>query len=263
MLTQHGARLLKIQSRDVSPNWLFLPGGPGLGSASLQGLSDKINLPGTLWNVDFPNDGDNLLDDDSITLERWQQAVIEACQQFKEVYLIAHSFAGMLALTINQLDDLIQGLVLINSAPDQSWQKQLMFNDMDDAFYEKYDAYIQMQNNQTYREFCLECYPVFFAENEYEKGKKFLQQLSYNNRAYQWAENFFHPHFNPTWIPSVPTLIIGCHDQLTPINLFLQHKEYQRDNIKIEAIEGDSHFAWFSHLQKIEHSIKIFFDINS
>ena len=40
-------------------NWLFVPGGPGVGSESLAGLVAAVRPPGTCWLVDLPGDGSN------------------------------------------------------------------------------------------------------------------------------------------------------------------------------------------------------------
>ncbi|EUA07894.1 hypothetical protein I545_6382 [Mycobacterium kansasii 662] len=41
-------------------NWLFLPGGPGIGSESLHELVDTVDVPGCSWMVDLPGDGSNV-----------------------------------------------------------------------------------------------------------------------------------------------------------------------------------------------------------
>jgi hypothetical protein len=53
----------RLQLIRVTPtanfNWLFLAGGPGLGSESLNPLTQSLNLPGAMWNLDLPGDGSN------------------------------------------------------------------------------------------------------------------------------------------------------------------------------------------------------------
>jgi pimeloyl-ACP methyl ester carboxylesterase len=41
-------------------NWLFFPGGPGIGSESLLELVAAADCPGTSWLVDLPGDGSNV-----------------------------------------------------------------------------------------------------------------------------------------------------------------------------------------------------------
>lgn len=45
--------------RDSEANWLFLPGGPGIGSERLRELVDAVAVSGCLWLVERPGDGSN------------------------------------------------------------------------------------------------------------------------------------------------------------------------------------------------------------
>lgn len=56
--TPSGVRLRQRSSAPGRFDWLFLPGGPGIGSDSLEGLADVADLPGT-WMIDLPGDGSN------------------------------------------------------------------------------------------------------------------------------------------------------------------------------------------------------------
>src|SRR5690348_11126297 len=77
--TLDGARL-RCQSRDSTINWLFLPGGPGLGSEAIAGLTELLNdkIPGIIWHLDLPNDGSNILQNKPISNSH--SAIIQACQ---------------------------------------------------------------------------------------------------------------------------------------------------------------------------------------
>ena len=57
--TPLGVRLRAHRRRKGECNWLFLPGGPGIGSESLTQLVDAADVPGTSWLVDLPGDGSN------------------------------------------------------------------------------------------------------------------------------------------------------------------------------------------------------------
>ena len=118
------ARLRLIKSNEQkSYNWLFLPGGPGLGSESLYLLVNNLDLPGTMWYLDFPGDGSNLTDDDDYYFAHWKDALAEAVEMLDSVILVAHSTGAMYALAAKELKELLYGLVIMDSAPDASWQK--------------------------------------------------------------------------------------------------------------------------------------------
>ena len=117
------ARLNFIKSNNGQPyNWLFLPGGPGLGSESLTNLVNELELPGTMWYLDLPGDGSNILDIDHYSLKLWADALIEACSALDNVIMVAHSTGGMFVLAVPELKTILKGLILMDSAPDSSWQ---------------------------------------------------------------------------------------------------------------------------------------------
>lgn len=64
--TKLKARLLFISANNkASYNWIFVPGGPGLGSEYLLNLIELLHLPGIVWQFDFPGDGSNITTNDT------------------------------------------------------------------------------------------------------------------------------------------------------------------------------------------------------
>ncbi|GGV87457.1 hypothetical protein GCM10010228_69730 [Streptomyces massasporeus] len=57
--TRSGVRLRRVSKREGPWNGLFVPGGPGLGAESVAGLALAVDVPGTAWLVDLPEDGSN------------------------------------------------------------------------------------------------------------------------------------------------------------------------------------------------------------
>ena len=53
--TASGVRLRPVAQRPGDLNWLLLPGGPGIGSQSLQGLAEATAVPCVTWLVDLPD----------------------------------------------------------------------------------------------------------------------------------------------------------------------------------------------------------------
>ena len=117
--TKLGARLQLISSSEgKNLNWIFLPGGPGLGSEVLTPLTSLLKLPGTVWHLDLPGDGSNLQG----SIKNWKQALLEAVQSLENVILVGHSRGGMFALATPELQHLLKGLVLLDAAPDRTWK---------------------------------------------------------------------------------------------------------------------------------------------
>jgi pimeloyl-ACP methyl ester carboxylesterase len=122
--TKLKARLQLIRTTPgANLNWLFLAGGPGLGSDSFTQL---LNLPGAMWNLDLPGDGSNVTTNDSEYFSHWSEALVEAVGTLDNVILVAHSTGGMYALATPALEKIVTGLVLMDSAPDSSWQQVFM-----------------------------------------------------------------------------------------------------------------------------------------
>jgi pimeloyl-ACP methyl ester carboxylesterase len=95
--TRSGVRLRLAASGAGQWNWLFVPGGPGLGSQSLQDLVRVVMVPGTAWLVDLPGDGSNRdLPDIPAPYARWPDVLVEAAQALQNVVMVGHSTGGSL-----------------------------------------------------------------------------------------------------------------------------------------------------------------------
>jgi pimeloyl-ACP methyl ester carboxylesterase len=94
--TPHGVRLRRASSRPGRRDWLFFPGGPGIGSECLAGLVDGADLPGTSWLVDLPGDGSNVdapgAPSDPYGL--WPGVLSEAVDAVADPVVIGHSTGG-------------------------------------------------------------------------------------------------------------------------------------------------------------------------
>jgi pimeloyl-ACP methyl ester carboxylesterase len=108
--TKSNARLNRLRrDNHTKYNWLFLPGGPGLGSESLHNLTEMLSLPGTIWYLDLPGDGSNITEDDENSFSNWSNALIEATNELDNVILVAHSSGGILLLQHQNLKTILWG----------------------------------------------------------------------------------------------------------------------------------------------------------
>jgi len=238
-------------------NWLFLPGGPGLGSESLNGLAEMLQLPGTVWHVDFPGDGSNTTTDDAEYFSHWSAALIEVTSALENVILVAHSSGGMFALATPELEKNITGLVLMDSAPDASWQQffaqYVKENPLTET--EKWQTiYDKDPSNETLRQLTIACAPYFSTKNSLQKIILLLQSLPFNYKTHLWAATHFDQTYQAKWVPkTIPTLIFaGDQDHITPLKLFLDSHDFQRENILIREIDNASHFPWLDNPEKIK-----------
>ncbi|MBA2710550.1 MAG: alpha/beta hydrolase [Tatlockia sp.] len=239
-------------------NWLFLPGGPGLGSEALGSLTKllKNKLPGVIWHLDLPDDGSNLLKDKP--LSNWEAAIIQAVKAFDKVILVAHSTPGMFVQTMPELEGILQGLVLIGSAPNSSWQKTFADyckNNVDPLILNAEKEYNENPNNETLRQLLIASAKYCFTtDTTLVAGKELFKKLPVNHLAAEWSsQNFDSEGYLAKWIPeNVPTLITtGSKDAITPLNLFSSDERYQRDNILIKEIADAGHYPWFENPQGV------------
>jgi pimeloyl-ACP methyl ester carboxylesterase len=120
--TKQSARFELINNRPGNNlDWVFLPGGPGLGSEYLREFALSLKLPGSTWLLDMPGDGSNQFAGKSLDYNQWPQDLAKAVNSLDHVVLVAHSFGGMLALSSPELQNHLSGLILIDTAPNNQW----------------------------------------------------------------------------------------------------------------------------------------------
>ena len=211
--TQSKARLQFIRANSGECyNWIFLPGGPRIGSESLNGLTQILSLPGAAWHLDLPGDGSNITSDDSYDFANWSKALLEAVSALKNVILVAHSTGGMYALATAALEKILTGLVLMDSAPDATWQQAFA------EYVKKYPLavveqlqklYEQSPSNETLKQATIASAPYFMTKHGLKKSIDLLESLPFNYKSHAWSAKYFDETYKAAWIPKkLPTLIL-------------------------------------------------------
>lgn len=246
-------------------NWLFLPGGPGLGSEALASLTELLEgrIPGAIWHLDLPNDGSNLLKDKPVS--NWRSALIQAVSAFDKVILVAHSTPGMYIQTMPELEDILHGLVLTGSAPDASWQKtfaEYCRNNVDPLIEHAEKAYAENPDNAHLRQLLIAAAKYCFTDKKsLLAGQELFRKIPVNHAANLWSsENFDSENYKATWIPlKTPTLITsGSSDHITPLELYKNNRMYHRKNILIKEIHAAGHYPWFENAEEIIRAFEEF-----
>lgn len=252
--TQLKARLQLIKINHGSNwNWLFLPGGPGLGSESLAPLTSFLNLPGSMWHLDLPGDGSNLESND---FSFWDEALAQSVEALGHVILVGHSTGGMYALSTPALKESLLGLVLMDSAPDASWQ-QFFGNTVEQSpipgMEDLHKEYIKSPSNELLKQLTLLSAPYLFTQEGLKKDYSFLETLPYNYQSCDWSAQHFDSTYEAKWFPdNLPTLIFaGEFDQITPLKLFRESPNFQADSIYIKEIPNAGHFPWVENPQAV------------
>jgi pimeloyl-ACP methyl ester carboxylesterase len=267
--TKSCARLHCVKhDKNSSLNWIFLPGGPGLGSESLSKLtgilqSKSLRMPGSLWHLDLPGDGSNTSFTTQESFQNWPLALVESVQQFKHVILVAHSTGGMYILSTPKIEPFLEGLILLDSAPDARWQAS--FAELAQKHPLPNAEILQKQfqsnpNNDTLKALTIASSPYLFTEKGLEEGTKMLECLPYNYEAYKWSHENFDRTYEAKWIPQkIPTLIIaGENDLVTPLHLFSQSKVFCRDNILLQSIHNAGHFPWIDNPEEVAAAFQMY-----
>ncbi len=263
--TLYTASKARLRAYEASEglNWLFLPGGPGLGSESLLPLVKALRLPGSIWLLDLPGDGSNVVPGCPDAISRWPQALLEAARLFERPLLAAHSTGGMFALSLPELEPLLRGLILLDSAPDAGWQKHFAAEIKRrpvPGLKALKDEYDRNPSNRTLQALTAASAPYLFTSQSLQEGQRFLSALPYQAEACRWSEQHFDATYRAKWVPeSIPALILaGEEDCLTPLKLFQNEKRFHRKNIHFQSIPNAAHFPWMENPIEVARAFSAF-----
>lgn len=251
--TASGVRLRAARSGPGELNWLFLPGGPGIGSESLAGLVDAIDVPGTCWLVDLPGDGSNVdaPGANADPFSAWPQVLIEAAQAVSNPIYVGHSTGGMYLLSTPALEEVLSGLVLVSTAPNASWLPTFVAMTEANPLPAVATATAHYEANPT--DFNLGRIAVASAQWNFsagfvEAGAQFLERMPYNGAAVDWSDKNFDHTYESTWWPDqLPTLIIsGSDDRIVDQSLW-DTARFKGAHVLRRIIDGGAHFAWMEN----------------
>ncbi len=248
--TASGVRLRRRVSRPGDLDWLFLPGGPGMGSESLSELVDAVDVPGSSWMVDLPGDGSNVdapgapADPYSV----WPQVLLEAARAVAHPVFVGHSTGGEYLLSTPALAACAEGLVLISSAPDASWMALFdeMVRDNPLPGVERATArYESDSTDENLRAVAVESAPWNFTGQSVARGAEMLARMPYNARAAQWSDSNFDRSYRAAWWPTaMPTLVVsGSADRIVAQSLW-QAERFHTRNVIWRVIAEAGHFPW-------------------
>ncbi|MER7581911.1 alpha/beta fold hydrolase [Kitasatospora sp. NPDC097691] len=251
--TRSGVRLRRVPGTEGRWNWLFVPGGPGLGSESVLGLARAVEVPGTVWLVDLPGDGSNrgVPQVPESPYELWPHVLAEAADELDDVVMVGHSTGGMFMLATPELEGRLAGMALVSSAPHAGWREA--FARWAQAhplpgFEEAAAAYGQDPNDRTLRALTLTAAEWNFTTAALAAGRAVLADLPYCNAAVAWADAHFDDAYRARWTPAaggLPTLIVsGGEDHVVDQVLWQREAAFDRPHVLRRTIGGAGHFPW-------------------
>ncbi len=252
--TPGGVRLRPAGSDGGGPwNWLFVPGGPGVGSESLAGLAAAVRPPGTCWLVDLPGDGSNRGHPavPADPFRDWPRVLAEAATGLDHVIMVGHSTGGMFILATPELEGRLRGLVLVDSARDAAWRPR----------FEEYARihplpgleaaaarYADAPGDRTLRDLTVAAAAWNFTAPAVRAGTALLAGMPYANAAVEWADAHFDRDYRAAWTPAIPTLIVsGRHDHIVDQRLWAGAAGFSGSNVTHRWIEDAGHFPWIDN----------------
>ncbi|MDI5962496.1 alpha/beta fold hydrolase [Streptantibioticus silvisoli] len=249
--TRSGVRLREAAVRPGRWNWLFVPGGPGLGSESLADLVRAVDVPGRSWLVDLPGDGSNraLPGVPPDPYRRWPHVLAEAAEKLDHVVLAGHSTGAMFILSVPALAERAAGLALISGAPHSGWRDAFAAYAAGhplpavEAAAAQYD---RTPDDRTLRALTLAAAPWNFGAGALPAGRELLQGLPYCHAAVAWADAGFDAGYRARWVPStIPALIVsGEHDHVVDQRLWDAEPGFARPPVTRHVIPGAGHWPW-------------------
>jgi pimeloyl-ACP methyl ester carboxylesterase len=252
--SKYGYRINQI-SHAPGFNWLFLPGGPGLGSEYLIDHCQKLKLTGTVTVLDFPMDGTNL--NGTLNMLDWQDGLKDLLRNFHHPILVTHSFSGMFVMNMPEIEKHLSGLVLMNTTTENSFFEHVS------AMHDKHglpdllpaaSAYHLNPTRDTYRAFW-DTYKYYcFTPEEMTEGEKILPLFAFNNEAYHFAITEFFATYRCQLIPHlIPMMTITSeNDFICPPHIFKQDRRFQSDLIMNKVIPNAGHCPWLLHLDAVK-----------
>ncbi|VTU41435.1 Alpha/beta hydrolase family protein (plasmid) [Variovorax sp. PBS-H4] len=248
--TTLGVRMRQVRRRPGELNWLFFPGGPGLGSESLTELVETVDVPGTSWLVDLPGDGSNVGAPGAPRnpYSLWPQVLLEAVAAVPQPVCVGHAAGGEHLLSVSELEGYLRGLVLISAAPDAGWMPAFSTMTQDNPLPEAAaatDRYNRQPGDDTLRDLAVASAPWNFTAQGLAAGRDLLSRLPYNSAAVEWSSAHVDRTYVSAWWPeNLPTLILSGQDDRTVTQDLWADPHYRADHVLHHQIPAAAHFPW-------------------
>lgn len=257
--TASGVRMRQFQRREGTLNWLLLPGGPGIGSESLEGLADALEVPGAIWLVDLPGDGSNLVDGDPYA--RWPGVLVEAAAEVPDAVYIGHSTGGAYLLSCPELRDRVRGIGLLDTAPNCDWYAKYVQMTKEHPLPE-FDAamarYSSEPTQANLASLCVASAEWNFSPAGVEAGRALLAAMPYNAAAVEWSDKNFDHTYRAAWWPEVPLLrLAGADDRIVSQDDW-DAPQYHTPNVLHWVVPGAGHFPWVENPRSVTEGFRRF-----
>lgn len=248
----HTVKVSNIIHRE-GPNWILIPGGPGMGPEYLSELFGRLDLKGSIWTFDILHAGHESLSDVEIA-EGWKHSLLEAAKTLKPALIFGHSFGGMLALATKGLEKHIAGLILADSDP-VDWLKDGSNSPIPRPEMAAWGKKLSdAPSDSLYRDFFSAIAPYYFSKDGLRAGRDLIERNSYSYRTFQVGNNGFFPSYETAIdLRPIPVFCLsGEHDLITPLAVYQRSEKFkEKKDARYSSIPGGGHFPWVENFQEV------------
>jgi pimeloyl-ACP methyl ester carboxylesterase len=267
MKLKYGSTLATVQlSSNSNLGWLWIPGGPGLGSSYLAQLAMELELPGNHLTLDLPRrEAYAELPQWPEIYRQWKSDLLEALSKFERVVVVGHSFGGMLALSTPGAEKLCAGAVLLDSSPNPSWMTTIPIalthvNADENRLAE--EDFAQNPSDAALRNLFRARAAAYFRPEALTLGQNLFAEMPCNHFPFLGCWDFFSS-YKCEWTDwKFPTLAVaGDSDLITPPGLFAADPFFAgKKNVELSTVKNAGHFPWIEQPSEFKKIMKKFAD---
>jgi pimeloyl-ACP methyl ester carboxylesterase len=245
-------KVSNIIPRD-GPNWILIPGGPGMGPEYLSELFGRLDLKGSIWTFDILDANREALSDDEV-VDGWKRSLLEAAKKLKPALIFGHSFGGMLALSTKELEKHIAGLILADSDP-VDWLKDCADSPIPKSELAAWAGkFEEAPSDSLYKDYFSAIAPYYFSKGCVRAGRELIDRNSYSYRTFTTGNNKFFPNYEIAidLLPIPVFCLAGEFDLITPMSIYQGSAHFkEKKDVQYFSIPGGGHFPWVENLQDV------------
>lgn len=242
--------ILKKMCTGIKFNWVFIPGGPGLGSEYLIDLlTGPMKLEGNVYILTLPKYCEKI--NDRNFLINLEEDINQILIELENVILVGHSFGGMLLQSINLHNNQYDKVILLCSSPSLDCFKiaEKSYNDFNeyekDSIFQSQESYFKNKNNINFKSLFKSWAPYYTSRNDFNSYLKMINECSFDFRLYEWGNRFFNNFFASNQrIPKKTIVISAEYDKICPPSLFNDYVEQLED---FNILPTSLHFPWIKN----------------
>lgn len=151
--------------------------------------------------IDLPSNGSHTIPYENF--DQWLDIFLPTIKRFDNPIIVCHSFGGMLLLLYPELENILSGLIILNSAPClwlEEVRKKAKDLDLPDLSLEM-QIFTENPTQKTFNQALAACMPYYFPKESLAIGPEKLLKLPFNFMpAVWWQRKVIETNFQAKWI---------------------------------------------------------------